>query len=100
MKKLSKILQYSLWEYDFEKLDFSDEIVTIRALCFWELSDVKIIENEIWIEKIKQIFLDNLDKIDKKSINFWRVYFGIKNLKNNISMYDKLNKPIFTRSFR
>lgn len=99
MKRLSKNLKNSLWEYDFEKLEIQDEIVCVRAFCFWEISDIKLLENEIWKEKMKKIFLKNLDKIDKKSINFFKIYFKITNLENNISMYEKLNKPIFTRSF-
>lgn len=100
MIKVSKILKSSLWEYDFKSLNYNDEIVIIRALNFWEIKDVKIIENHIWKENIKKIFKKNLSQIDKKSQNFWKLYFNIKKLNlTNISMYDKLNKPTFTRNF-
>jgi len=101
MIKTSKILKNSLWEYDFKKLKYDDEIVVLRALNFWEIEDVENIQSHIWKEKIIEIFKKNLNQIDSKSKNFWKIYFKIKNLNNNIiSMYDKLNKPTFTRSFR
>lgn len=97
--KISKTLEKSLWEYDFKKLKYSDEIVIIRALNFWEIKDIKIIEKNIWKEKIINTLIKNINQIDSKSKNFWKLYFKIKNLNtNNISMYDKLNKPIFSRS--
>jgi hypothetical protein len=90
-----------LWEYDFKRLNYDDEIVVLRALNFWEIDDVKTIEQHIWKENLIKIFKKNLNEIDNKSKNFWGLYFKIKNLNTtNITMYDKLNKPIFTRSFR
>ena len=99
MIQTSKILKNSLWEYDYEKLNYSDEIVVVRALSFWELEDVLNIINHIWKDKLIEIFQKNLDQIDSKSKNFWKLYFDIETLDNNISMYDKLNKATFTRSF-
>jgi hypothetical protein len=69
-------------------------------LNFWEIEDVKNIEKHIWREELIKIFKKKLNEIDNKSRNFWRLYFNIKNLNiTNTTMYDKLNKPIFTRSF-
>lgn len=99
MIQTSKILKNSLWEYDYEKLNYSDEIVVVRALSFWEIEDVLNILKHIWKDKLIEIFQKNLDQIDSKSKNFWKLYFDIETLDNNISMYDKLNKPTFTRSF-
>lgn len=101
MIKVSKILKNSLWEYDFNKLDYNDEIVVLRALNFWEIEDIKNIQKHIWKEKIIEIIKKNSNQIDSKSKNFYRIYFKIKDFNNtNTSMYDKLNTPIFTRSFR
>lgn len=99
MIKISKILEKSLWEYDFKKLKYDDEIVIVRALNFWEIKDIKTIEKHIWKKQIINTLIKNINQIDSKSKNFWKLYFKIKNLDtNNISMYDKLNKPIFSRS--
>lgn len=100
MIKTSKVLKKSLWECDYSKLNYNDEIVIIRALMFWEIEDVKNIINHISREKVIDIFKKNAKQIDIKSKNFWELYFNIKDLDNNVSMYDKLNKPTFTRSFR
>ena len=47
------------------------------------------------------MFLKNKKYIDKKSVNYWNIIFGFENedLESNKTMYDKLNTPIFTRSF-
>ncbi len=99
MINTSKVLKNSLWEYDYNKLKYSDDIVILRALNFWEIEDIKNISNHIWKTKIINVLKKNINQIDSKSKNFWKLYFNIKDLDNNISMYDKLNKPIFTRSF-
>lgn len=95
----SKVLKNSLWEYDYQKLHYSDEIVILRALNFWEIEDIQNIEHHIWKEKIIDVFQRNLNQIDRKSKNFWKIYFHIEILNDNKSMYDKLNTPTFTRSF-
>jgi hypothetical protein len=95
----SKVLKNSLWEYDYQKLNYSDEIVILRALNFWEVEDIQNIEHHIWKEKIIDVFQRNLNQIDGKSKNFWKIYFHIEILNDNKSMYDKLNTPTFTRSF-
>lgn len=99
MIKISKTLEKSLWEYDFKKLKYDDEIVIVRALNFWEIKDIKTLEKHIWKKQIINTLIKNINQIDSKSKNFWKLYFKIKILDtNNISMYDKLNKPIFSRS--
>lgn len=95
----SKILKNSLWEFDYKKLNYSDEIVILRALNFWEVEDIQNIINHIWKEKVIDVFQRNLNQIDSKSKNFWKIYFGIEMLNDNKSMYEKLNKPSFTRRF-
>lgn len=99
MIKLSKVLEKSLWEYDVKKLSYDDKIVIIRALNFWEMEDVKKIIKNIWKEKLINILLKNIWELDNKSKNFWSIYFKLNNNKNNISMYEQINKPIFKRSF-
>lgn len=100
MIRTSQILKNSLWEYDYDKLNYSDDIVILRALNFWEIEDMKNIIKHIWKDKVINTLQKNLNQIDTKSKNFWKHYFDINILDNNISMYDKLNTPIFTRSFR
>jgi hypothetical protein len=34
MIRVSKVLENSLWEYDFKRLNYDDEIVVLRALNF------------------------------------------------------------------
>lgn len=100
MIQVSKVLEKSLWEYDISKLTYESEIVTIRALCFGEIDDIKLICKEIWSDKVRAIFIKNITEIDLKSQNFWKKYFQIDTENtHNQSMYDKLNTPIFSRSF-
>lgn len=96
----SKVLKNSLWEYDYNKLNYSDDIVIIRALNFWEIEDIQKIIQHTGKDKIINTLKENLNQIDTKSKNFWKLYFNINIIDNNISMYDKLNTPTFTRSFR
>ena len=98
---ISTTLKNSLWEYDIQKLHFSDNIVIVRALNFWEISDINLIISNIWKQKFLDIFLKNTKSIDNKSLNFWKLFFDLKNLKiKNTSIYEQINTPIFTRSFR
>lgn len=100
MIKVSKILEKSLWEYDLKKIKYSDEILIIRALNFWEISDIKKISKEIWEKKVVEILKTKKMNLDNKSRNFWEIYFKVKQTKyHNQSMYEQLNKPTFTRSF-
>lgn len=100
MIQISKTLEKSLWEYDISQLTYENEIVIVRALCFGEISDIKLICKELWTEKVISIFIKNKHQIDLKSQNFWKKYFQIQNQNtHNQSMYDKLNTPIFSRSF-
>lgn len=100
MIKTSKILEKSLWEYDIKKLNYDDKIVIIRALNFWEISDVKKIIKNIWKEKVIDTFKKYIWEIDNKSKNYWNIYFKLNNNINNLSMYEQINKPIFRRSFK
>lgn len=43
MIQLSKTLQNALWEYDREKLTYSDRIVILRALSYGEKTDIETI---------------------------------------------------------
>ena len=99
---LSKDFQSILWEYNLSKLSLDDNIVVQRILNLWDkrLTDKWI--KKIWKEKAWKLFLKNQEHLDKKSANYWNIIFEIennKNLKINRSMYEKLNTPIFTRSF-
>lgn len=89
-----------LWEYDLSKLELDNDIVVERLLNLWNknLTDEWI--KNIWKEKAKELFIKNSLKLDKKSLNYWNIIFWTKiNLENNRNMYEKLNEPIFSRSF-
>ncbi len=100
MKKYTKNLKNILWDNDIDQLKETDDIVLERFLNFWNIEDIEFMKKTIWFEIIKNYFIKNSDKIDKKSKNFWNKIFGIKSLDNNISIYEQLNTPIFKRSFR
>ena len=101
MIQVSNTLKNSLWEYDTAKLSYDDEIVVVRALNFWELEDIQTLKKHIGRKKIIQIFQKNLNNIDRKSQNFYKIYFKMKDYNTpQTSMYDKLNTPTFSRSFR
>ena len=97
---LNQKYQSILWEYDLSNLEFDNDIVIERLLNLWNknLTDEWI--NIIWKEKAKELFIKNSLKLDKKSLNYWNIIFWTKiTLDNNSSMYEKLNKPIFSRNF-
>ena len=99
---LIKDFQSILWEYDLEKLNFSDDIVFIRSLKFWDRNHIKFLKKELWLKKFKENFLKNINQLDKKTINYWAIIFDLdvkKYLNNLQNTYEKLNKPVFTRSF-
>ncbi|MDD4151412.1 MAG: hypothetical protein PHR68_02250 [Candidatus Gracilibacteria bacterium] len=101
MKNISKNLIRALWEYDIDKLKFSDSIVIERTLSLGEISDYLQIEKNIGKERIINFFMKNIDKFDKKTSNYWLKIFDIRDLKsNNISLYEQMNTAIFRRSFR
>jgi len=99
---LNKEFQSILWEYDLSKLDLDDNIVVQRLLNLWEKKLTDIWIDNLWKDKARDLFLKNKDQLDKKSVNYWNIIFEVKksqNFKPNRTMYDKLNTPIFTRSF-
>ena len=95
---LDKKFQVVLWDYDISKLNYEDDIVFVRVLLFWDREHLKIIKNKLGKERFKQKLQKNISKLDKKTLNYWAKIFGL-NLQNNQSVYEQLNKPIFTRSF-
>lgn len=48
---------------------------------------------------MREIFQKHINDMDVKSKNFWEKYFQLASNTPNISMYDKLNTPLFSRSF-
>jgi hypothetical protein len=104
---LEKNYKSILWEYDLSKLNLDDDIVVERVLNLWkkDLTDLWI--KQIGKKKVKELFIKNSKFLDKKSLNYWKIIFDLEkeNLKENLkednrTMYEKLNTPIFTRSFR
>ena len=92
-----------LWEYELSKLNLDDNIVTERVLSLWDTDITNFWIKTLWKVKSKKLFIKNKDKLDKKSLNYWGIIFWIdvnKDLKINQSMYEKLNTPVFSRSFK
>jgi len=97
---IDKNFQSILWEYDLNKLNYNDDIVFVRTLIFWNKKQVDILKNKLWKEKFKEKFLENLTHFDKKTLNYWSIILDVKiDLKNKQTIYEQLNKPIFTRNF-
>ena len=98
---LSEKFQSILWEYDLSKLDLDNDIVVQRVLNLWNKDLTDFWQKKIWKKRAKELFLKNSKNLDKKSLNYWGIVFKEKqNLSNNHSIYDQLNKPIFSRNFR
>jgi len=91
-----------LWEYDISKLDIDSSLVTQRVLNLGdkELTDFWL--NKVWRKKAKKLFLENAKFLDKKSYNYWKIILWVedKKINNKKTMYEKLNTPIFSRSFK
>lgn len=92
-----------LWEYNLSKLNLEDDIVVERVLMLWDKNITDYWINELWKKRAKELFIKNKSKLDKKSLNYWWIIFWVeieKKLNSNKSMYEKLNEPIFSRSFK
>lgn len=99
---LPKKFQSILWEYNLSELKIDSSIVVERVLNLWDKHITDFWIKEIWEEKAKELFLKNSKFLDKKSYNYWELFFWLrKNNKifDNRTMYEKLNTPVFSRSF-
>ena len=97
---IDKKFQSILWEYDISKLNYDDNIVFVRTLMFWDKEHIVKLKKELGIIKIRDKFIENVEKLDKKTINYWSKIFNLNiDLKDKQTVYEQLNKPIFTRSF-
>ncbi len=98
---INKVFSSILWEYNLDSLNYNDNIVFIRTATIWDKNHCDILKKEIWINHFKQKFLENINSLDKKTINYYTLIFNLTNIKlpNIQSTYDKLNSPIFTRNF-
>lgn len=99
---LPKYFASILWEYDLNKINYYSDTVFIRSLTIGDKEHSDYLKNKLWIEIFKKKFLQNIDKLDKKTINYWGIIFDInvkKYLNKNQDTYEKLNDPIFTRNF-
>ena len=98
---IDKKFQPILWEYDISKLNYEDDIVFVRTLKFWNKVHVDILKKRLGKAEFKRKFLKNLENLDLKTVNYWKKVFKIDlTLTHKSTMYEKLNKPIFSRSFR
>lgn len=98
---LDKMFQSILWEFDLSKLNLDDNIVAERVLSLGDKNVTDFWIKELWKDKAKELFIKNKKNIDKKSLNYWNIIFYLEenNLETNRTMYDKLNTPVFSRSF-
>jgi hypothetical protein len=97
-----KTFQSILWEYNLSKLKIDSSIVVERVLNLWDKNITDFWIKEIWKEKAKKLFLKNSKLLDKKSYNYWKLVFDLRENKkifDNRTIYEKLNTPIFSRSF-
>lgn len=98
---IDKKFQPILWEYNISKLNYEDDIVFVRTLMFGDKTHVDILKKKLGKTEFKRKFLENLENLDLKTVNYWKNVFGIDlTLTNKSTVYEKLNKPIFSRSFR
>ena len=67
---LNKEFQSILWEYDLNKINFDSDIVFIRSLKFWDKNHINFLKKELGLDKFKQKFIKNIDKLDKKTVNY------------------------------
>jgi len=97
-----KTFQSILWEYNLSQLKIDFSIVVERVFNLWDKNVTDFWIKEIWKEKAKELFIKNKNLLDKKSYNYWELIFWLRKnkiLSDNRKMYDKLNTPIFSRSF-
>lgn len=97
-----KTFQSILWEYNLSQLKIDFSIVVERVFNLWDKNVTDFWIKEIWKEKAKELFIKNKNLLDKKSYNYWELIFWLRKnkiLSDNRTMYDKLNTPIFSRSF-
>jgi hypothetical protein len=75
LKNLTK-KKYLFW--DVSKIDpyKNAEFIIQRILQFGDIDDLRWALNFYGEEKIKEIFLKVKRKLDKKSLNFWKLYFN------------------------
>lgn len=90
-----------LWEYDLWKLNLDSPIVVQRVLNLWDKKITDFWIKNIWKSKAKSLFIKNSKFLDKKSYNYWRIIFGVKDdkISTKKTMYEKLNSAVFSRSF-
>jgi|GEM_PF-3580661 len=96
MKNPPKHLTKLLWEYDVVKLTKESPIVLERTLSFGDSEDIKY----VGLSNLKKYFKQKKPMIDPKSHNFWSVIFDIKNSSPPPSLYEQINNPTPTRSFK
>ena len=97
-----KTFQSILWEYNLSQLKIDSSIVVERVLNLWDKNVTDFWIKEVWKDKAKELFIKNKNLLDKKSYNYWELIFWLRKnkiLSDNRTMYDKLNTPIFSRSF-
>ncbi len=99
---LPKNFKSILWEYDISKLNIESSIVVQRVLNLWDKNITDFWIKKVWKQKAKKLFLKNIEFLDKKSYNYWKIIFQVENNKisDKRTMYEKLNTPIFSRSFK
>ncbi len=71
--------RYLFW--DVSKIDpyKNVDFIILRILQFGDIDDFKWALSFYGQEKIKKVFMKIGKKLDKKSLNFWKLYFKNKN---------------------
>jgi hypothetical protein len=68
--------KYLFWDVSKPDPYKNTEFIIQRILQFGDIDDLKWALNFYGEEKIKEIFLKIKKKLDKKSLNFWKLYFN------------------------
>ncbi len=81
MINTSKVLKNSLWEYEYNKINYWDDIVILRVLNFWKIEDIENTLNHVWKTKIINVFKKNINQINPQIKKFLEIIFQYKRFR-------------------
>ena len=71
--------QQLFWDIDLEKLDphVNQEFIVTRVLQQGDADDFQWAQTFYGTDIMKEVFAKNAQKLNKKSCNFWSLYFNV-----------------------